>query len=188
MSQDTVKMESRILTRAERTPVVIPEGVQVEQQGLQYTFTTNKGALSYRIHPDVGCKIEDNKIHLTLLNLKSKCQVGTTRARFQNIIQGLTAGFEKKLLLVGVGYKANLEGSSRLILNLGKSHKDIYEIPAGVSLTLPNQTEIILASVDKVLLGQVAADIRALRSTEPYKGKGIRYSDEVISLKEVKKQ
>lgn len=96
MSQDTVKMESRILTRAERTPVVIPEGVQVEQQGLQYTFTTNKGALSYRIHPDVGCKIEDNKIHLTLLNLKSKCQVGTTRARFQNIIQGLTAATGSK--------------------------------------------------------------------------------------------
>jgi large subunit ribosomal protein L6 len=183
-----MSQESRILMRAERTPLVIPEGVQVEQQGLQYTFTSSKGSLSYRVHTDVDCKIEGNAIHLSLLNLKSKSQVGTTRARFQNIIQGLTAGFEKKLLLVGVGYKANLEGASRLVLNLGKSHKDIYEIPAGISINLPNQTEIILAGIDKVQLGQVAADIRSLRPPEPYKGKGIRYSDEVISLKEVKKQ
>lgn len=188
MSQDTVKMENRILTRAERTPLVVPEGVQIEQQGLQYTFTSSKGSLSYRVHADVGCKVEDNQIYFTLLNLKSKQQVGTARARIQNIIQGLTAGFEKKLLLVGVGYKAALEGSNRLVLSLGKSHKDIYEIPAGVSINLPNQTEIILTGMDKVQLGQVAADIRAFRSPEPYKGKGIRYSDEVISLKEVKKQ
>jgi len=188
MALDAKNVEERILMRAERNPVTIPEGITVANEGNKYTFSSAKGSLTYDVHADVLCSLKDNVISFSLVNVKSKSQVGTAKTRINNILEGITKGYEKKLLLVGVGYKAKLEGSNKLVLNLGKSHNDVYIVPADVKITLPNQTEINLTSIDKVRLGQVAADIRSLRSPEPYKGKGIRYADEVISLKEVKKQ
>ena len=188
MTHAEVNTEKRILMRAERNPLAIPEAVTVKTEGQTFTFSSSKGTLAYNVHRDVSCSIADGVISFELTNPKAKEQVGTTRKRIENILKGLTTGFEKKLLLVGVGYKAKLEGSSKINLSLGKSHPDIYNVPAAVSITMPNQTEIVLQSIDNVLLGQVAANIRALRPPEPYKGKGIRYSDESISLKEVKKQ
>ena len=188
MALDAKNIEEKILMRAERNPVEIPEAITVVNEGSKYTFSSVKGSLTYDVHSDVLCEFKDKVMTFSLLNPKSRSQVGTAKARIINILEGITKGYEKKLLLVGVGYKAKLEGSNKLMLSLGKSHPDIYNIPEDVKISLPNQTEIILTSIDKVKLGQVAADIRSLRSPEPYKGKGIRYADEVISLKEVKKQ
>lgn len=188
MSVVAQNTEERILMRAERNPISIPSDIKVVAEGQLLTFTSAKGSLSYSVHPAVNCTLDGDTISFELVNVKSKSQVGTTRARIQNIIVGLTIGFQKKLMLVGVGYKAKLEGSSKVVLNLGKSHPDVYEIPGAVKIEMPNQTEIVLSSIDNVLLGQVAANIRSLRPPEPYKGKGIRYHDETITLKEVKKQ
>ncbi|MEE3002757.1 MAG: 50S ribosomal protein L6 [Pseudomonadota bacterium] len=188
MTHTELNTEKRILMRAERNPLTIPEAVTVKVEGQTFSFSSTKGSMSYNLHPDVTFSITDGVISFTLTNPKSREQVGTARKRIENILKGLTVGFEKKLLLVGVGYKAKLEGSSKINLSLGKSHPDIYDVPAAVTVTMPNQTEIVLQSIDNVLLGQVAANIRSLRPPEPYKGKGIRYSDESISLKEVKKQ
>ena len=177
-----------ILTRAERNPLIVPESVKIEQTNNSFKFSSSNGSLSINIHHDVECIVADGKISFRLKNQKSKAQVGTARANIANIITGLTKGFEKKLELKGVGYKAKLDGSNKIVLSLGKSHPDIFEIPAGVEVKLPSQTDIVLTSIDNVLLGQAAANIRAFRPPEPYKGKGVRYADEQISLKEVKKQ
>ncbi len=188
MSVAVQNTEERILMRSERNPLSIPSDVKVVADGQNFTFSSSKGTLTYVVHSAVKCTIDGELISFELLNLKARPQVGTARARIQNIIKGLTIGFQKKLMLVGVGYKAKLEGSSKISLSLGKSHPDVYDVPSQVKVEMPNQTEIVLSSIDNVLLGQVAANIRALRSPEPYKGKGIRYDDEVITLKEVKKQ
>ena len=188
MSVAVQNTEERILMRAERNPLVVPSSVNVVAEGQTFTFSSSKGTLTFCVHPAVKCTLDDGKISFELVNLKAKSQVGTARKRIQNIILGLTEGFQKKLLLVGVGYKAKLEGTSKINLNLGKSHPDIYNVPSDVKIEMPNQTEIVLTSIDNVLLGQVAANIRSLRPPEPYKGKGIRYHDEVITVKEVKKQ
>ena len=185
VSENTVE---RVLMRAERTPLVVDEKVKVEVDGKKFTFTGPKGTLSYNVHNHVGCEFKEQAIVFSLLNIKSKSQLGTTKARMSNILEGVTKGFQKKLQLVGVGYKVKLEGSNKLVLNLGKSHPDTYTLPESVKVEVPSQTEILLTSIDKVVLGQVAAEIRAFRPPEPYKGKGVRYSDEVIILKEVKKQ
>ena len=187
MSEATNTNE-RVLMRAERNPVVLGDNITLATEGSTLVFNGPKGSLSYTVHPHVGVRNEDGTMYFSLLNPKSRSQVGTTRARIVNIIEGLTKGFEKKLQLVGVGYKVKLDGSNKLVLNLGKSHPDTYTLPETVKVQVPSQTEIVLTSIDKVVLGQVAAEIRAFRPPEPYKGKGVRYANEVISLKEVKKQ
>lgn len=184
-----LKKDNVVLMKPERNPVVIPSSVTVKQEGNSFTFSSSAGTLSYQVHEHVGVRQEEDKLYFSLLNPKFRCQVGTARTNISNIIIGLTEGYTKKLNLVGVGYKAKLEGAA-LVLNLGKSHPDRYDIPKDVKITLPSQTEIELSSIDKQLLGLVAANIRSFRPAkdDPYKGKGVRDADKTIVLKEVKKK
>lgn len=145
--------------------------------------------MTLNVHPLVKVVIEDKNIHVQQADdsADSNMQSGTTRALIHNMIVGLDKGFEKKLQLVGVGYRAQAKGKV-LNLALGFSHPVEHALPEGVTCETPSQTEIVLKSFDKALLGQVAADIRAYRAPEPYKGKGIRYADEVVRIKEAKKK
>jgi large subunit ribosomal protein L6 len=141
------------------------------------------------LHPSVGLKQEDGVLTVVLNNNSPEAgaQSGTARALVNNMVVGVTAGFERKLSLVGVGYRAAAQGDS-LKLQLGFSHDIIYNLPKGVKAETPTQTEIIIKGSNKQQVGQVAAEVRAYRSPEPYKGKGVRYVDEVVHLKETKKK
>lgn len=180
------------MSRVAKKEIHIPTGVSITRSGDVLQIKGAKGALDYSVHPEVV--IEQNENVLTVAMQQSRKGrktsmrlAGTTRARVNNIIHGVTHGFEKKLTLVGVGYRAQAQGS-QLNLTLGFSHPVVYALPKGVTVETPTQTEILVKGVDKVLVGQVAADIRRYRSPEPYKGKGVRYADEVINLKETKKK
>jgi large subunit ribosomal protein L6 len=177
------------MSRVAKYPVELPSGVSVVLVPDQITVKGGKGELSMPVHASVEIVQND-----TVLNFKARegvkgagMMAGTTRSLVANMVKGVSAGFERKLELVGVGYRAKASGST-LNLTLGYSHPIDYELPAGVSVETPTQTEILLRSTDKQLLGQVAAEIRAYRSPEPYKGKGVRYSDEVVHRKEAKKK
>lgn len=170
-------------------PISIPAGVTVTINGQTVSAKGAKGAVEFGMHPKIQAHQEgttlrfsarENGADLTAL-------VGTTRALVNNLLKGAAAGFQKKLELVGVGYRAQAQGKV-LNLSLGFSHPVNYNIPAGITIETPSQTEILVKGIDRQLVGQVAADIRQFRPPEPYKGKGIRYSDEVISLKEAKKK
>tara|TARA_B110000459_G_C16624315_1_gene504052 strand:+ start:2948 stop:3520 length:573 start_codon:yes stop_codon:yes gene_type:complete len=190
MTTSLNKDSSVILMKPERNPVVIPSSVTIKKEGNnKYTFSSAAGTLTYQVHEHIGIRQEEDKLYFSLLHPKFRCQVGTARTNVSNIMIGLTKGYDKKLTLVGVGYKAKLEGNI-LVLNLGKSHPDKYDIPEEVKVVLPSQTEIQLSSINKELLGLVAANIRNFRpsKSDPYKGKGVRYADKVIVLKEVKKK
>jgi large subunit ribosomal protein L6 len=145
--------------------------------------------LSHNLHPSVGLKQEDGVLTVILNNNSPEAgaQSGTARALVNNMVVGVTTGFERKLSLVGVGYRAAAQGES-LKLQLGFSHDIIYNLPKGVKAETPSQTEIIIKGSNKQQVGQVAAEVRAYRSPEPYKGKGVRYVDEVVHLKETKKK
>lgn len=170
-------------------PVQIPAGVQVAVQGQTLSIKGAKGAVTHMVRDDVTIKQEDGVIRFAPVkeSQETLAMVGTTRALVGNIFKGVTAGFEKKLVLVGVGYRAQAQGKS-LNLTLGFSHPVVYEMPEGITVETPSQTEILVKGVDKQKVGQVAADIRAYRPPEPYKGKGIKYSDEIIIRKEAKKK
>lgn len=185
-------------SRIGRKPVVIPSGVDVKINNQDMTVKGPKGSLSLKLHPYVKVTVEANeiKVHpitrsetvITGANTKLYRSIaGTTRANISNTIHGVTAGFERKLLLVGVGYRAQAKGKV-LGLSLGFSHPTDYEIPEGVTVETPTQTEIVIKGVNKQLVGEVAAKIRSIRGPEPYKGKGVRYSDETVELKETKKK
>ena len=176
------------MSRIANNPVSIPSGVDVNIVGSLITIKGSKGELSYDIHPLVKVEQEDNVLK-TSVNNNSKfanALSGTTRALIQNIVTGVCKGFERKLEIVGVGYRAAVSGKV-LNLTLGFSHPVEFPIPEGITIEIPSQTEIIVKGIDKQKVGQVAANIRAYRSPEPYKGKGIRYSDERIIRKEAKK-
>ncbi|PID51421.1 MAG: 50S ribosomal protein L6 [Pasteurellales bacterium] len=177
------------MSRVAKAPVNIPAGVEITLNGQQLTVKGKNGQLSRTIHSAVEVKQEEQ----TLVFLpkegiyKSGAQAGTARSLVNAMVIGVSEGFTKGLKLVGVGYRAKLEGKT-IALNLGFSHPVNHELPEGVTAECPSQTEIVLKSADKQLLGQVAADIRAYRKPEPYKGKGVRYSDEVVRTKEAKKK
>ena len=176
------------MARTSLKPVEIPEGISLENQDKKLVFSGKLGELSLQVHEDVDIKQEENSISFNP-NKKTKESIaitGTMRALASNMIQGVEEGFEKKLEINGVGYRATMEGNT-INLNLGFSHPIKYELPQGVTVDLPSNTEIILKSMDKQLVGQVAAEIRAYRPPEPYKGKGVKYSDETIIRKESKK-
>ena len=177
------------MSRVAKSPVSIPKGLEVQLQGEEILVKGSKGSLSHRIHPNVSVKIEEDKLMFApQTNHKNAMALaGMTRAIVNNMVHGINQGFEKKLTLVGVGYRAQVQGSN-LNLTLGYSHPINYAIPENVTIETPSQTEILVKGVDKQLVGQVAANIRRFRSPEPYKGKGVRYSDEVIVLKETKKK
>ncbi|HIF52347.1 MAG TPA: 50S ribosomal protein L6 [Thiotrichaceae bacterium] len=176
------------MSRVANNPVSIPSGVDVNIAGSLITIKGNKGELSHNVHSLVKVEQEDGVIKTTVnSNSKSANALsGTTRALIQNIVTGVTEGFERKLEIVGVGYRANVAGKA-LNLSLGFSHPVAFEIPEGISIETPSQTEIVIKGIDKQQVGQVAANIRAYRPPEPYKGKGVRYSDERIVRKEAKK-
>ena len=176
------------MARTSLKALEIPEGVSLENNQGTITFTGKLGNMSLEIHKDVDINKEENTISFSP-NKESKESLaitGTMRALTANYMQGVATGFEKKLEINGVGYRAALEGTS-INLSLGFSHPIKHALPEGVTAELPSNTEIILRSMDKQLVGQVAAEIRDYRPPEPYKGKGVKYADENIRRKEAKK-
>ena len=176
------------MARTFTKPIQIPEAVTVSKTDNLLSVNGKLGDLSLDVHPLVEINQEENSIAFSPSNedKETLALTGTMRALTKNLIQGVTEGFEKKLEINGVGYRAKLQGNT-IELRLGFSHTIKYLLPEGVSADLPSQTEIILKSLDKQLLGQVAAEIRKYRPSEPYKGKGVKYSDERIRRKESKK-
>lgn len=176
------------MARTSLKAIEIPEGVTLENNQGILSFTGKLGNMTLEIHGDVEINQEENSISFSPNKdtKESLAITGTMRALTANYMKGVVEGFEKKLEINGVGYRANLEGNS-INLSLGFSHPIKHELPEGVTAELPSNTEIILKSMDKQLVGQVAAEIRDYRPPEPYKGKGIKYADERIIRKESKK-
>ena len=177
------------MSRIAKEPVLVPQGVEVSIDGQLITIKSKKGQLQLNVNPKVKVEFTDNALHVKVVDdsAEANMQSGTTRALLHNLVVGLDKGYEKKLNIIGVGFRAQAKGKV-LNLALGFSHPVDHEIPEGITCETPSQTEIVLKGFDKALLGQVAADIRAYRAPEPYKGKGIRYSDEVVRIKEAKKK
>ncbi|OEC34065.1 LSU ribosomal protein L6P [Pseudomonas cuatrocienegasensis] len=177
------------MSRVAKNPVVLPAGVEVKLTGQQLSVKGAKGALELNVHSSVEVLQEAGELRFAARNgdQQTRAMAGTTRALVNNMVIGVSTGFERKLQLVGVGYKAQAKGQV-LNLALGFSHPIDYELPEGVVAETPNQTEILIKGVDKQLVGQVAAEIRDFRRPEPYKGKGVRYADEVVRRKEAKKK
>jgi large subunit ribosomal protein L6 len=177
------------MSRVAKKPISIPSGVDVRMDGNNVIVKGAKGQLQHSVHRDIAVAQENGALQVTVTREGSETNAlaGTTRALLNNMVTGVTAGFERKLTLVGVGYRAQVQGKV-LNLTLGFSHPVAYPIPAGITIETPSQTEIVVKGIDKQQLGQVAAEIRAYRPPEPYKGKGVRYADEQIVLKEAKKK
>ncbi len=177
------------MSRVAKNPVVVPSGVEVVLAANEISVKGPLGTLNQSLSGDVAVVREGDsllcKAHKE--STQAHAMSGTIRALLANMIQGVSKGFERKLTLVGVGYRAQAAGDT-LNLTLGFSHPVIYKMPAGIKVETPTQTEIVLKGTDKQRIGQVAAEIRAFREPEPYKGKGVRYSDEVVILKETKKK
>ncbi|NIV17806.1 MAG: 50S ribosomal protein L6 [Woeseiaceae bacterium] len=177
------------MSRVAKAPVELPQGVEFRQEGNVVTLKGSNGSLSLELNSEVELKHEENKLMLAPRSGSrfSTAIAGTMRSLLANMVEGVTKGFERKLELVGVGYRAQAQGNT-LNLTLGFSHPVVYEMPEGVSVETPSQTEIIVKGTDKQKVGQAAAEIRRFRPPEPYKGKGVRYSDERVQLKEAKKK
>ena len=177
------------MSRVANSPVEVPAGVTVTLKGQEITVKGGNGTLAHTIHERVEVAQNDNVLNVSARDgaKQSRALAGTTRALVNNMVKGASEGFEKKLILNGVGYRAKAAGKS-VDLTLGFSHPVVYDLPEGVKAETPSQTEIVLKSADKQLLGQVAAEIRAFRPPEPYKGKGVRYADEYVRRKEAKKK
>jgi len=177
------------MSRVAKMPVVLPKAVEITESGQQLTVKGPKGTLTHTIHDLVEMVREEGEMTFRPRDESQAANAlaGTTRALVNNLVTGVSDGFERKLELVGVGYRAQAKGKV-LNLTLGFSHPVDYELPDGVTAETPSQTEILLKGCDKQKVGQVAAEIRAYRPPEPYKGKGVKYSDEKISLKEGKKK
>ncbi|GMR08044.1 MAG: 50S ribosomal protein L6 [Gammaproteobacteria bacterium] len=176
------------MARIENNPLEVPTGVDISINGQLVTVKGNKGQMELSIHPTVSLSREDNLVKIGRVgDEESWAMAGTTRALLNNMVTGVSQGFEKKLELVGVGYRAQTQGKT-LNLTLGFSHPINYEVPEGITIETPSQTEIVVRGIDKQVVGQVAANIRAFRPPEPYKGKGVKYADEHIIRKEAKKK
>ena len=175
------------MSRVAKNPVDLPSGVEVKMSGRNIQVKGPKGELSLNLHPTVDMVHEDNQIRLAASTGDSAmAMAGTMRALVSNMVTGVSVGYEKKLTIVGVGYRAQAQGDS-LNLSLGFSHPVVYQIAKGVSVETPSQTEIVVSGTDKQLVGQTAAEIRRFRPPEPYKGKGVRYADEQVRRKQAKK-
>ncbi|MEE4163615.1 MAG: 50S ribosomal protein L6 [Woeseiaceae bacterium] len=177
------------MSRVAKSPVELPKGVEFSQAGSVVTLKGGKGSLSMELNSEVELAQEDGALQVSPRSGSrfSTAIAGTMRALLANMAQGVSEGFEKKLALVGVGYRAQAQGN-KLNLTLGFSHPVVYEAPEGIELATPSQTEIIVSGTDKQKVGQVAAEIRRFRPPEPYKGKGVRYADERVVIKEAKKK
>lgn len=177
------------MSRIANNPVALPSGVDLKVSDSEIAVKGGKGSLSMAAYPGVEVKVEDGKATFAARDTskKSKAMAGTMRSLVNNMVTGVNEGFEKKLLLNGVGYRVKAAGKT-LNLTLGFSHPVDYQLPEGISAETPSQTEIVLKGIDKQQIGQVAAEIRAFRPPEPYKGKGVRYADEYVRRKEAKKK
>ena len=177
------------MSRVGKSPIPVPKGAEVTISGLNVTVKGPLGTLNHTLNTCIGLSQADGFINVERKDdtVESAALSGTTRALVNNMVIGVTTGFERKLSLVGVGYRAAAQGET-LKLQLGFSHDIIYNLPKGVKAETPTQTEIIIKGSNKQQVGQVAAEVRAYRSPEPYKGKGVRYVDEVVHLKETKKK
>ncbi|CAM3569393.1 50S ribosomal protein L6 [Vibrio aerogenes CECT 7868] len=177
------------MSRVAKAPVAIPAGVEVKLNGQEITVKGAKGELTRVFNDAVVVAQEENQLTFGPRDgfANAWAQAGTVRALVNNMVSGVTEGFTKKLVLKGVGYRAAMKGNS-VALTLGFSHPVEHELPSGIKAECPSQTEIVITGCDKQLVGQVAADIRAYREPEPYKGKGVRYADEIVRTKEAKKK
>ena len=177
------------MSRVAKVPVALAKGVEVDLKGNALTVKGPKGTLSLDCNREVEIVNDGSEIAVKARSGSrfANAIAGTTRALINNMVTGVSDGFERKLELVGVGYRANAQGN-KINLTLGFSHPVVYDVPEGVTVETPSQTEIVVKGADKQRVGQVAAELRAYRPPEPYKGKGVRYSDERIVLKEAKKK
>lgn len=177
------------MSRVANNPIELPKGVEVTLNASEISVKGSKGTLAMSINPQVQITQGDNVLTFAARSrdTSARAMSGTTRALVSNMVVGVSRGFETKLDLVGVGYRAQVQGK-KLNLTLGFSHPVIYELPEGVSAETPSQTEVLLKSSDKQKLGQAVAEVRAFRPPEPYKGKGVQISGEYIRRKEAKKK
>ncbi|THF63892.1 50S ribosomal protein L6 [Pseudothauera nasutitermitis] len=177
------------MSRVAKNPVVIPAGVEVTINAAEIAVKGPLGSISRPLHPAVAVEREGAELLCKAREgvVNARAMSGTIRALLANMVAGVSKGFERKLTLVGVGYRAQAQGD-KLNLSLGFSHPVVHQMPAGVKVETPSQTEIVIKGIDKQQVGQVAAEVRAYRAPEPYKGKGVRYADEVVVLKETKKK
>jgi large subunit ribosomal protein L6 len=177
------------MSRIAKYPIPVPKGVEVNLAAGQIAVKGPLGAISQALNPHVSVERSGDQIVCKALgnSRHADAMSGTMRALVANMVAGVSKGFEKRLALVGVGYRAQAQGD-KLSLTLGFSHPVVHQMPKGVKVATPTQTEIVISGVDKQKVGQVAAEVRAYRSPEPYKGKGVRYADEIVILKETKKK
>lgn len=177
------------MSRIANAPVSVPAGVDVDIDGQRLKVSGPKGELDLSVHTwvEVSREGEELRCRAKASEARMVAMAGTTRALVSNMVTGVSSGFEKRLQLVGIGYRAQMQGS-RLSLSLGFSHPVELDSPEGISIQTPSQTEIVVSGIDKQKVGQTAAEIRAIRPPEPYKGKGIKYRDEIIVRKEGKKK
>ena len=175
------------MSRVANNPIELPSGVEVKLNGSEVTVKGGKGSLDFSLSDGVSLSQDGNVVTVAYDSDKLKAIAGTTRAMVNNMVIGVSEGWEKKLELNGVGYRAKASGNS-VNLTVGFSHPVDYKLPEGVSAESPSQTEIVVKGIDKQAVGQAAAEIRAFRPPEPYKGKGIRYADEYVRRKEAKKK
>jgi large subunit ribosomal protein L6 len=174
------------MSRIGKNPIEVPAGVEVSL-GEQIIVKGPLGTLKTALHPHVSVSLEGGSVVVARVEGAEPAMWGTMRANISNMVTGVSKGFQKKLLLVGVGYRAQVQGDA-LNLSLGFSHPVIHKMPAGVVVECPIPTEVLIKGTDKQQVGQVAAEVRAYRKPEPYKGKGVRYADEVVVIKETKKK
>jgi len=177
------------MSRVGKKPVTVPSGVTATVDGQTVKMKGPKGQLQFVVHDDVEVKLDNGQVKVKprVETNRARALYGTVRAQVANLVEGVTKGFEKKLEITGVGYRAAMQGKN-LQLALGYSHDVVYPIPEGITITVPKPTEITVTGSDIQRVGQVAAEIRAYRPPEPYKGKGVRYADERVVIKETKKK
>lgn len=177
------------MSRIAKSPITVPAGVEIKVDGSNVSVKGAKGTLSNTFNSVVSIGMEDSVLSVSPKNDSKNAwaQAGTVRSIINNMVVGVSEGFEKKLQLVGVGYRAQAQGKV-LNLTLGFSHPINHELPEGITVETPSQTEVVVKGADKQVVGQVAAEIRAYRPPEPYKGKGVKYADEYILRKEAKKK
>ncbi|EKF74427.1 50S ribosomal protein L6 [Alcanivorax hongdengensis A-11-3] len=177
------------MSRVAKSPVNLPKGVEFKVDGQNVAIKGSKGSLEHEVHQLVEVTVEEGvaSVKPREESQQAWALAGTTRALLNNMVTGVSEGFERKLQLLGVGYRAQAQGKV-LNLTLGFSHPVAFELPEGITVETPSQTEIVIKGVDKQLVGQVAANVRGFRPPEPYKGKGVRYADEQVRRKEAKKK
>ena len=175
------------MSRVANSPVALPKGVDIKIEGLNLSVKGGKGTLDLTLTDGVGVSVEEDVATITYEDDSHRAMAGTTRSLLANMVKGVSQGWEKKLVLNGVGYRAKASGKT-VNLTIGLSHQVDYQLAEGLAADTPSQTEIVISGIDKQAVGQAAAEIRSFRPPEPYKGKGIRYADEYVRRKEAKKK